>query len=155
MPYIPSLHSPPRKKTLCIFSHDSNSTLSPPPDLQYDLRCVPSPPELVCEMYTGQSSEVREGLLHESRFCELLEQAKAEIQGAMEAAGEEEEEGKSREAVVRVSCLCGSGHHRSVAFSEQLAQMEWPEDWELELRHHDLILQVKEQKERERQWRQM
>jgi RNase adaptor protein for sRNA GlmZ degradation len=31
--------------------------------------------------------------------------------------------------VLTVGCLCGSGHHRSVAFAEQLEKVEGPEGW--------------------------
>ncbi|KAK6954631.1 hypothetical protein Daesc_004598 [Daldinia eschscholtzii] len=137
-------------KKLYIISHDRHTELSPPPDLLYDLRCVPNPPKATRETHTGQSPQIRDGLMHDPKFRELLEEAKAEIHGAMQAAEEMEEED---ETAVRVGCLCGSGHHRSVAFSEHLAQMEWPEDWEVELQHRDLVPEVKREKKRERERR--
>ncbi|OTB01746.1 hypothetical protein M426DRAFT_14203 [Hypoxylon sp. CI-4A] len=141
--------SPKVKKTLSIISHDRHSALEPPPDLRYDLRCVPNPPMKVRETQTGLSGEVREGLLQEPRFCHLLEKADNEIRGAMKVA--DEKAGEYDEMVVRVGCLCGSGHHRSVAFAEKLAQMDLPEDWSLELNHRDLTPEVIERKSRERE----
>ncbi|KAI1799499.1 hypothetical protein F4811DRAFT_568187 [Daldinia bambusicola] len=140
------------RKTLYITSHDRHRELSPSPDLLYDLRCVPNPPKDRREMHTGQSYQVRDGLMQEPKFRELLQQAGEEIRGAMQAA-EEMEEGENGERTVRVGCLCGSGHHRSVAFSEHLAEMEWPEGWAVELQHRDLGPEVKMEKLRERERR--
>ncbi|KAI1135636.1 hypothetical protein F5Y05DRAFT_394015 [Hypoxylon sp. FL0543] len=53
------------KKTLYIISHDRHAPLSPPPDLQYDLRGVPNPPKSVRDRYTGHSRKVRKGLLQD------------------------------------------------------------------------------------------
>lgn len=51
-------------------------------------------------------------------------------------------------AIVRVGCLCGSGHHRSVAFAEQLGKVKWSEDesWEIRVVHRDLTKGVEEMK---------
>ncbi|KAI8959041.1 hypothetical protein F5Y11DRAFT_350890 [Daldinia sp. FL1419] len=134
---------------LYITSHDQDTILSPPPDLLFDLRSVPNPPKAMRETHTGQSHQVHDSLMQEPTFRELLERAKTEIHGAMQAAEEMQED----ETAVRVGCLCGSGHHRSVAFSEQLAQMEWPDGWAVALTHRDLTPEVKRVKEREREMR--
>ena len=51
-------------------------------------------------------------------------------------------------AIVRVGCLCGSGHHRSVAFAEKLGQVRWCEqgEWEVRVKHRDLTSGVEEMK---------
>ena len=53
--------------------------------------------------------------------------------------------------VLRVGCLCVSGHHRSVAFAELLAKVEWPTSWRVEVQHRNLTDAVKDKKERLRQ----
>ncbi|KAI1762420.1 hypothetical protein GGR53DRAFT_468302 [Hypoxylon sp. FL1150] len=173
IPPSTSSGTPARKKTLSIVSHDRHAALSPAPDLLYDLRGVPSPPLEDRERYTGHSSVIRDVLLQEPQYCALLEAAEKEIRGAMRTIARREAEGKDvgedegkdvgkdeREGegdgegegdiTLRVGCLCGSGHHRSVAFSEQLAMVEWPRDWQLELTHRDLTPEVQRRKAWER-----
>jgi hypothetical protein len=36
------------------------------------------------------------------------------------------------------SCFCALGKHRSVAFVEELARKQWPDDWDVEIRHRDV-----------------
>lgn len=65
-----------------------------------------------------------------------------------EMGGEEEGGGGGGEAaVLHVGCLCRSGHHRSVAFSELLVARDWPDGWELELKQRDLTAEIKRGKE--------
>ncbi|KAF2499444.1 hypothetical protein BU16DRAFT_614872 [Lophium mytilinum] len=40
--------------------------------------------------------------------------------------------------VLRVGCNCALGHHRSVAFVEELARQEWPGDWRVQVVHRDV-----------------
>ncbi|KAH7072916.1 hypothetical protein BKA63DRAFT_516013 [Paraphoma chrysanthemicola] len=40
--------------------------------------------------------------------------------------------------VLRVGCFCALGHHRSVAFVEELARLKWPGEWHVEVVHRDL-----------------
>ncbi|KAI6084723.1 hypothetical protein F4821DRAFT_242182 [Hypoxylon rubiginosum] len=87
--------------------------------------------------------------MQEPRYCALLEAAEADIRGAMKTVAGKEDRG-DEDITLRVGCLCGSGHHRSVAFSEQLAMVEWPRDWQLELTHRDVTLDVKRRKAIER-----
>jgi hypothetical protein len=37
-----------------------------------------------------------------------------------------------------VGCFCALGKHRSVAFVEELARKQWPDDWDVEVRHRDV-----------------
>jgi hypothetical protein len=53
---------------------------------------------------------------------------------------------KGEVATVRVGCLCGSGHHRSVAFAEKLGEVKWPVEWEVRVEHRDLTEGVRELK---------
>ncbi|KAI0835148.1 hypothetical protein F5Y06DRAFT_299821 [Hypoxylon sp. FL0890] len=71
--------SPKLKKTLYVITHDRHTPLSPPVNLQYDLRGVPNPPSAIRERYTGQSRKVREGLMYDPGFRELLEDARTEM----------------------------------------------------------------------------
>jgi hypothetical protein len=40
--------------------------------------------------------------------------------------------------LLRVSCFCEMGRHRSVAFAEDLAASVWPDDWIVEVEHRDV-----------------
>lgn len=40
--------------------------------------------------------------------------------------------------VLRISSFCVAGHHRSVAFAEELAELRWPEGWQVRVYHRDL-----------------
>jgi RNase adaptor protein for sRNA GlmZ degradation len=40
--------------------------------------------------------------------------------------------------VLRVGVFCARGQHRSVAFVEELARLDWPRDWEVRVLHRDL-----------------
>ncbi|KAH7077202.1 hypothetical protein FB567DRAFT_144896 [Paraphoma chrysanthemicola] len=40
--------------------------------------------------------------------------------------------------VLRVGCFCALGHHRSVAFVEELARLKWPREWRVEVVHRDI-----------------
>ncbi|KAL2022629.1 hypothetical protein VTK56DRAFT_4973 [Thermocarpiscus australiensis] len=149
-----------RPKILHIVSHDRHTEMSPAMDLDYDLREVPNPPKALRRVHTGLSSGLREHLLDNPRFRALLDRAESEIRAAMgrAASAREELDSDQREQqqepiVLRVGCMCGSGHHRSVAFAELLAEAEWPEDWTVELMHRDLTRSVKQQKARARRKR--
>jgi RNase adaptor protein for sRNA GlmZ degradation len=37
-----------------------------------------------------------------------------------------------------VGCFCALGKHRNVAFVEELARKQWPDDWDVEVRHRDV-----------------
>ncbi len=54
----------------------------------------------------------------------------------------DEEEGSSTNnspLILRISCFCALGHHRSVAFVHTLAQSSsWPRDWEIQVVHRDV-----------------
>jgi hypothetical protein len=80
-------------------------------------------------------------------FSDIVTRAEDDIRRLMEVkdvrAGRQ-----GQTAIVRVGCLCGSGHHRSVAFAEQLGKVKWSEDdgWEVRIVHRDLTEGVKEMK---------
>lgn len=155
---------------LQIVSHDTKSELSPPMDFDYDLRTVPNPPREIRKKHTGVSRRLCEQLLEQPRFRATLEQAEADIRtetarraslGSIDSEGEQRKQGGggddddddangSPPAVLRVGSMCGSGHHRSVAFAELLARKEWPEDWKVELSHRDLTEDVKKHKAKAR-----
>jgi RNase adaptor protein for sRNA GlmZ degradation len=40
--------------------------------------------------------------------------------------------------VLRVGVFCERGQHRSVAFVEELARLDWPKEWEIQILHRDL-----------------
>ncbi|KAF2683510.1 hypothetical protein K458DRAFT_419109 [Lentithecium fluviatile CBS 122367] len=42
------------------------------------------------------------------------------------------------EVILRVGCNCALGHHRSVAFVEELARRDWPKEWQVQVEHRDL-----------------
>lgn len=160
---------------LQIVSHDTKSELSPPMDFDYDLRTVPNPPREIRKKHTGVSRQLCEQLLEQPRFRATLEQAEADIRtetarraslGSIDSEEEQRKQGGGGDeddeeddddddangspAVLRVGSMCGSGHHRSVAFAELLARKEWPEDWKVELSHRDLTEDVKKHKAKAR-----
>ncbi|KAG6829569.1 hypothetical protein H0H92_004118 [Tricholoma furcatifolium] len=51
---------------------------------------------------------------------------------------EEDEEEESPDVHIRVGVCCEVGRHRSVACVEELARMEWPEGWKIDVVHRDL-----------------
>ncbi|KAF2265663.1 hypothetical protein CC78DRAFT_532329 [Lojkania enalia] len=48
------------------------------------------------------------------------------------------EETSLQEVVLRVGCSCALGHHRSVAFVQELALRAWPRDWQIHVIHRDV-----------------
>lgn len=52
--------------------------------------------------------------------------------------GEEIEREDAGRPVLSVGAFCMSGHHRSVAFVEELAGKMWPEGWEVRVNHREL-----------------
>ena len=46
--------------------------------------------------------------------------------------------GSSGSRVLSVAAFCARGHHRSVAFVEELAGRGWPRGWEVRVGHRDL-----------------
>lgn len=85
-------------------------------------------------------------------FNHLLDRAEADILAAMTKAlgesvddtdeGHREENEDNRESNNRpslsVAAFCARGHHRSVAFVEELASRRWPAEWEIRVVHRDL-----------------
>lgn len=153
---------PSLQPLLILISHASSPPLAPPPDLKYDLRSAPNPPKAIRDKYTGLDKRLREHLLGEERFVEMLETAELEIGEVMggvverwsgdegdgqdeveEGEHEDEDEDEDRDGegeedrpTLRVGAFCAAGKHRSVAFVEELARRKWP--WEVRVEHRDL-----------------
>lgn len=65
--------------TLAIWSHSHAPPLQPPADVNFDLRRVPNPPKHIRDHYDGRSKRLREHLLHDATFANLLQSAMEEI----------------------------------------------------------------------------
>ncbi len=116
---------------LLLTSHAHSPPLQPPAQLKYDLRCIENPPKALRDSHTGLSKRLREHLRSHQDFTDLLERAEAEIKTAVSALDEDP-------PVLSVAAFCARGHHRSVAFVEELAAREWPTGWEVRAVHREL-----------------
>lgn len=67
-----------------IWSHSHAPPLRPAAALAFDLRRTPNPPKHIRDRYDGRSKRLREHLLHEAVFTEMLESAIEEISQAAE-----------------------------------------------------------------------
>ena len=145
--------TPPQQQhqpTLKIISYNRITPPDPKPDLEYDCRMTKNPARRAAQTHTGLDSSVQDELMSRDEFHDLIDRAEGDIRRLMEVK-EARAKGEDDAAVLRVGCLCGSGHHRSVAFAEQLSKIEWPSEWEVMVSHRDLTDGVKEEKkERER-----
>lgn len=65
--------------TLTIWSHSHAPPLQPPADVSFDLRRVPNPPKHIRDNYDGRSKRLREHLLHDATFANLLQSAMQEV----------------------------------------------------------------------------
>lgn len=80
--------------------------------------------------------------------CTSVDVAKEEEEGhedesrALGAEQENEElseaSSSDHEVILRVGCNCALGHHRSVAFVEELSRRSWPKEWQVLVVHRDL-----------------
>lgn len=181
-----------RVGVLLLTSHAHAPPLLPRAALSYDLRAVENPPKAVRDSYTGVNKRLREHMLAQDGFVELLGRAEGEVRRFMEAVereqpaasavrgegessasrdveedGEEKGEGwdedendtqddegdgdgdsheeddgeagrSTDEDILSVAAFCARGHHRSVAFVEELARRKWPPGWEVRVVHRDL-----------------
>ncbi|EUC45445.1 hypothetical protein COCMIDRAFT_95544 [Bipolaris oryzae ATCC 44560] len=137
----------PKRPVLEITSYDRFTPLSPTPDLEYDCRITNNPSEELRKTCTGLDAVLQEELMSRSSFSNMVTQAESDIRRLMEV--EDVRTLRSGEtAIVRVGCLCGSGHHRSVAFAEKLGQVQWCEqgEWEVRVSHRNLTSGVEETK---------
>jgi RNase adaptor protein for sRNA GlmZ degradation len=139
--------SKPKRPVLEITSYDRFTPPSPTPDLEYDCRITNNPSSQLRKTCTGLDAILQDELMGRSSFSDMVSRAEGDIRRLMEVkdvramrAGET--------AIVRVGCLCGSGHHRSVAFAEKLGQIQWCEqgEWEVKVQHRDLTSGVEEMK---------
>lgn len=69
---------------LLLVSHAHSPPFSPAPALKLDLRRVTNPPKHIRDAYDGRSKRLREHLLHEDVFVNLLGTAEADIRAEME-----------------------------------------------------------------------
>lgn len=137
---------------LLLTSHAYSTPLQPLPQLKYDLRAIDNPPKALRDSHTGVSKRLREHMRSHQDFNDLLDRAEADILAPMtEALGEsddETDEGHSEDddndhdsnvkPTLSVAVFCARGHHRSVAFVEELAGRRWPAEWEVQVIHRDL-----------------
>jgi len=143
----PSQTQKRQRPILEITSYDRFTPPSPKPDLEYDCRVTENPSRQIRKTCTGLDSTLQDELMQRESFSDTVARAEEDIKRLMEIkdvrASREEEV-----ATVRVGCLCGSGHHRSVAFAEQLGKVKWSEDdsWEVRVVHRDLTKGVEEMK---------
>jgi RNase adaptor protein for sRNA GlmZ degradation len=136
-----------QRPILEITSYDRFTPPSPKPDLEYDCRMTENPSRQIRKTCTGLDSILQDELMHRDSFSDVVTRAEDDIRRLMEV----KDVRASREgevAIVRVGCLCGSGHHRSVAFAEQLGKVKWCEndEWEVKVVHRDLTDGVEEMK---------
>ncbi len=121
---------------LLLTSHAHSPPLQPPAQLKYDLRSIENPPKPLRDSHTGVSKRLREHLRSHQDFPDLLDRAETDIRAAV--AGTRLNVVNSGEAVLSVAAFCARGHHRSVAFVEELATRSWPSGWEVRVVHREL-----------------
>lgn len=75
---------PPPRPLLLLISHARTTNPLPvAPDLTYDLRAVPSPPQKMRDRFSGVDKRLREHMLAHGDFAALLERAEGEVREAM------------------------------------------------------------------------
>lgn len=144
--------SKPRRRILEITSYDRFTPPSPKPDLEYDCRITNNPSSEIRRTCTGLDAALQDELMGRSSFSALVERAEHEIRNLMEVEDVRASRA-DKTAIVRVGCLCGSGHHRSVALAEKLRQVRWCEqgEWDVSVKHRDLTSGVEEMKREKRE----
>jgi hypothetical protein len=144
----PSRTQPRQQRPILeITSYDRITPPSPRPDLEYDCRITKNPSQQLRKTCTGLDSKLQDELMHRDAFSDIITRAEEDIRRLMEVKDvRASKEGEV--ATVRVGCLCGSGHHRSVALAELLGKLKWSEDgrWEVKVVHRDLTEGVEETK---------
>jgi len=133
------------KPTLLVQSYNRLTPPDPQPDLEYDCRATKNPLKKTRLSHTGLDDELQDELMDRADFSDLVSDAEVEIRKLMEVK-DARAKGEDEVAVVRVGCLCGSGHHRSPAFAEQLGKIDWPTEWDVKIEHRDLSHGVEEEK---------
>ncbi|KAF1938222.1 hypothetical protein EJ02DRAFT_458052 [Clathrospora elynae] len=137
--------STPQRPILQITSYNRFTPPTPKPDLEYDCRITQNPSRQSRQTCTGVDASLQEELMQRNSFVDLLSQAEDEIKRMMEVK-DARAKGEGETVILRVGCLCGSGHHRSVAFAEQLGKIKWLEEWEVRVQHRDLTEGVEDMK---------
>jgi hypothetical protein len=78
---------------LVLTSHCHVPPLTPAPRLKYNLRSVPDPPKSIRDAHTGMSKKLRDHMLHQDSFVDLLDKAEEDIKAKMQSAEKEYREG--------------------------------------------------------------
>jgi RNase adaptor protein for sRNA GlmZ degradation len=123
---------------LLLTSHAHSPPLQPPAHLKYDLRSIENPPKALRDSHTGLSKRLREHLRSHQDFTDLLDRAEAEIREAVAGLDSDVMISSGEKTSFSVAAFCARGHHRSVAFVEELAARAWPSGWEVRVVHRDL-----------------
>lgn len=162
---------------LHLTSHAHALPLQPAPDLKYDLRSTRNPPKEIRDRHKGTSKRLREHMLSQRGFVDLLSRAEADVllqmeirvaqwqahcqaeiedklsedlqipnalrnlqAGAKRAADATGDGGENADdaPTLSVGASCARGHHRSVAFVEELSRKSWPKHWQVRVVHRDI-----------------
>jgi BMFP domain-containing protein YqiC len=101
--HVPRYYRPVYKKVetkqapvvplLILTSYSHVPPLTPPPRLKYDCRAISDPPKSIRDAHTGISKKLRDHMLHQESFVDLLDRAEGEIQAKMQIAEKEYHEG--------------------------------------------------------------
>lgn len=78
---------------LILTSYAHVPPLTPVPRLKYNLRSVPDPPKSIRDAHTGISKKLRDHMLHQDSFVDLLDKAEEDINAKMPVAEKEYREG--------------------------------------------------------------
>lgn len=78
---------------LVLTSYCHVPPLNPAPRLKYDLRSTPDPPKSIRDAHTGMSKKLRDHMLHQDAFVDLLDKAEGDIKAKMPQAEKEYHEG--------------------------------------------------------------
>jgi RNase adaptor protein for sRNA GlmZ degradation len=123
---------------LLLTSHAHSPPLQPSAQLKYDLRSIENPPKALRDSHTGLSKRLREHLQSHQDFTDLFDRAEADIRTAVAGLNSDAVTASGEATTLSVAAFCARGHHRSVAFVEELAARAWPSGWEVRVVHRDL-----------------
>lgn len=112
---------------LVLTSHAHAPPLRPAPDLKFDLRQVDNPPKALRASHTGTSKRLRDHMLGQDDFAELLAEAERQIREAMAATVKEFS--AAPEAAAKTATAAGSKQaedEASVSMDEGDSDLEDP-----------------------------
>ncbi|KAK4498182.1 hypothetical protein PRZ48_010839 [Zasmidium cellare] len=95
-----------------------------------------SQPEETCFVAEASEDNPSDNQTRESDDEEAQAQYDSDQEEPNSSSGEIEPESDSR--LLRISCFCERGRHRSVAFAEELGRMAWPRGWGVLVQHRDV-----------------